>query len=40
MGMILRKSNENEIEKYEMICIFPYFCPYEIIVREIRESFI
>ena len=34
MGMILRKSNENEIEKYEMICIFPYFCPYEIIVRE------
>ena len=24
----------------EMICIFPYFCPYEIIVREIRESFI
>ena len=23
-----------------MICIFPYFCPYEIIVREIRESFI
>ena len=21
----------------EMICIFPYFCPYEIIVREIRE---
>ncbi len=22
------------------ICIFPYFCPYEIIVREIRESFI
>lgn len=22
----------------EMICIFPYFCPYEIIVREIRES--
>lgn len=24
----------------EMICIFPYFCLYEIIVREIRESFI
>ena len=24
----------------EMICIFPYFYPYEIIVREIRESFI
>ena len=21
----------------EMICIFPYFCPCEIIVREIRE---
>ena len=23
----------------EMICIFPYFCPCEIIVREIREIF-
>ena len=23
----------------EMICIFPYFCPYEIITREIREIF-
>jgi hypothetical protein len=21
-----------------MICIFPYFCPYKIIIREIRES--
>ena len=24
----------------ETICIFHYFCPYEIIVRKIRESFI
>ena len=24
----------------EMICIFSYFCPYEIITREIRENFI
>ena len=23
----------------EMICSFPYFCPYEIITREIREIF-
>ena len=22
-----------------MICIFPYFCPYKIIVRKIRENF-
>ena len=23
----------------EMICIFPYFCPYAEIAREIRENF-
>ncbi|MBC5741955.1 hypothetical protein H8Z79_16445 [Blautia sp. 2744] len=24
----------------EMICIFPYFCPYAESVREIREIFV
>ena len=37
LSLFYRLSSPLDIE---MICIFPYFCPYEIIVREIRESFI
>ena len=37
---ILEKFMEANEGRDLRICIFPYFCPYEIIVREIRESFI
>ena len=36
-----KKLNVLDMGYTLMICIFPYFCPYEIIVRaKIRESFI
>ena len=42
-GFSLRCHSHSPFYRYsslfisEMICIFPYFCPYDIIVREIRE---